>query len=297
MKRWIRMGSVVTGTATALAVGLASASAGPTNPTPPMNPPTASSMAQSSLVSLQDLPKSRMENLFTPVAPCRIVDTRRGGGVLANNVPRRFHVTGTTEFDLQGGTNGGCGVPAAATGITTNVTVAGTVSGGYLSGYPTGTTPPATNFITTHTNFNIAANPTFALAAGSTKPLTITNHGGSTHVIVDVTGYYLPQIYAVLMYDGSSTYADGVYRDGSGNRYATPRVVSSRVTSTGAYEVTLDRDVSGCTPIASVFGGPFVASSTISGNHVYAYTYTLEANTNSPTGSPVNLYWSLQVMC
>lgn len=297
MKRWIRMGSVVTATATALALGLASASAGPTGNDPPANPPTGSGNAQPSRVSLQDLPKSQMESLFKPVAPCRIVDTRRGGGIMTNNVPRSFYVSGTTGFAPQGGTSGGCGIPAAATGITTNVTATGTVSDGYLTGYPTGTTPPFTNFITTHKNFDLTANPTFALAAGNAKPLTITNHGGNTHVIVDVTGYYLPQIYAVLMYNGSATFADGVYRDGLGNRYATPRVISSRVTSPGAYEVTLDRDVSGCTPIASVYGGPFVASSTLNGNHVYAYMYTLQATTNSPTGTPTNLYWSLHVMC
>lgn len=136
------------------------------------------------------------ETLFVPVRPCRIVDTRRGGGAMASNVARTFSVTGTAGFVGQGGTSGGCLIPVAATGVATNITTVGTASDGYLTGFPTGTPEPGTNFMTSHSSFTLTANPTLALAtaAGSAKtPLTVVSHGSSTHLIIDVTGYHIPQ--------------------------------------------------------------------------------------------------------
>jgi hypothetical protein len=39
-----------------------------------------------------------IESRFTPITPCRIVDTRSGGGPLTVNTVRSFYATGTSGF-------------------------------------------------------------------------------------------------------------------------------------------------------------------------------------------------------
>ena len=60
---------------------------------------------------------------FTPVAPCRILDTRLAGGPLAPGAPRSFVVAGTAGFGAQGGREGGCGIPAGAAAVEMNFVV------------------------------------------------------------------------------------------------------------------------------------------------------------------------------
>jgi hypothetical protein len=62
------------------------------------------------------LGESALDLVYTPVTPCRIIDTRPpgAGGALAPGAPRDFHVAGTAGFDTQGGNAGGCGIALAA---------------------------------------------------------------------------------------------------------------------------------------------------------------------------------------
>ena len=62
--------------------------------------------------------------VYTPVTPCRIVDTRNAGGAVSANTIRSFDVDGGT-FIGQGGVNGSCGIPfgvARAVAMTLTVT-------------------------------------------------------------------------------------------------------------------------------------------------------------------------------
>ncbi|SDO47479.1 hypothetical protein SAMN04515671_1054 [Nakamurella panacisegetis] len=284
MKRWIRIGTVAVAGAIALAVGLSSASAG--SPTPPAAPPTASGGHTPAFqADPHTVRPAKSETLFYPVTPCRIIDTRSGGGFLNDNVPRSFYVTGTLGFLPQGGTGGGCGIPAGATGITTNVTATNATMNGYLTGYPTGATPPHTNFISTHPNLTLTANPTFALAAGNNKPLTITNHLGKTQLIVDVTGYYIPQI-------------EGLVTETSTPYNSTSRILSSVRNSTGSFTVTVDSDVTYCTPIVTPYFGTGIYGSAyaFNTNKVQVYLWTL-SNTGQPVPSDGTGYFYLTVVC
>ena len=60
--------------------------------------------------------------VYTPVAPCRIIDTREpgAGGAIPGNGTRDFMVTGATGFESQGGHTGGCGIPEDATSVMIN---------------------------------------------------------------------------------------------------------------------------------------------------------------------------------
>ena len=205
---------------------------------------------------------SSTEAVFVPITPCRIVDTRLGGGKIASGATRSFVVRGTVLFVPQGGKAGGCGVPASATGVATNVTVVNAGGTGYMAGFPAGAPAPLTNFVTYWSDRVVTVNPTFALSAPGTSPhLSIKSVGSSANVIIDVTGYYAPQMAGFVQADGTLTYTSG-------------RVLSSSHPSTGNYDVTFDRDVSQCAFHVSVYDFNWVAAvgpMGSNGAHVYIH--------------------------
>src|SRR4051794_40894311 len=71
--------------------------------------------AASANLALRAAIDSAIESKFTPIVPCRVVDTRVAGGKLIPGTPRGFVAANTAGFPAQGGTINGCGVPAAAT--------------------------------------------------------------------------------------------------------------------------------------------------------------------------------------
>jgi hypothetical protein len=125
---------------------------------------------------------------FYALTPCRAVDTRTGfGGALTNTgsgSPRDFTIQGI------------CGVPAGAKAVALNVTVVTPGSKGHLRLFPSGTATPNISTI------NFAGGET-ALANGAIVPLSATTPDlsiytflvsgtATTHVILDVTGYFAP---------------------------------------------------------------------------------------------------------
>ncbi len=122
---------------------------------------------------------------YVPVTPARILDTRAGiglSGVFSSHVARTFQVTG------QGG------VPANATAVTGNLTVTQQTRNGFLFIGPN----PANNPTSSTLNFPVkddrADGVTVALAGDGTLSVTYAAPvtGPTTHVIFDVSGYFIP---------------------------------------------------------------------------------------------------------
>ena len=222
------------------------------------------------------------QTTFVPVTPCRIADTRAGGGAIANGAVRTFSVQGTTGFAPQGGKSGGCGIPTTASGVVTNITTTGaTAHGGYLTGYPAGSPEPLSNFATYLAGVTTTVNPTFALAGGTTHSLSVRAHGSSVQVIIDVTGYYAPQIQAIIAPDGT------LYSK-------TSAIVSVTHNSTGSYTVATAMDVSYCAVSIGIRGGYYYGDGYGSGNNVYISTWQVNG---SSTAVPEDLYFSVDVTC
>jgi len=119
---------------------------------------------------------------YNPLTPARIVNTRpASANRLRRDVPRTFQITGAG------------GVPAGAVAVTGNVTVTQQTGAGVVSLTPTPQVNPATSSL----NFPLRDNR----ANGVTVPLSPTGTfsavykstvaGARTHLIFDVTGYYL----------------------------------------------------------------------------------------------------------
>ena len=221
------------------------------------------------------------DSVYRSMTPCRIVDTRYGGTILTANTVRSFAVRGSTGFPSQGGKTGGCAIPAAATAITASLTATAPAAAGYLHAWPTGQTEPNATLLNYGTS-SATAGQVVPLAAASPTPLTVKNYAGTTHLIVDVTGYYVPAIEAFIQPDSTI---------GS----STSRVVSSTRVSTGIDRVGIDGSIDGCSVNATPYATGFLyAAAYTSGTSVIVYTWYLD---NTGHVVQANLGFYLQVLC
>ncbi|MGA1344420.1 MAG: hypothetical protein ACO35E_00420 [Ilumatobacteraceae bacterium] len=117
---------------------------------------------------------------FVGVTPTRLVDTRkgRGGGRMSNEQVISFQAAGVA------------GVPAEAVAIAANVTAVDPSREGFLTVWPTGSSRPDTS------NVNFAAGMTVpnlvVVGTGEGGRVSVYHFGGSTDVLVDVTGWFAP---------------------------------------------------------------------------------------------------------
>lgn len=157
-----------------------------------------------------------------------MIDTRGGaplgGGILANSEARNFGVEGI------------CGIPVGADAISANFTVTGSPSappGAFILAYPTGSPPsPIVSLL------NFQAGQTIANAAivplNASGSLTI-NTSHSTHVIMDVNGYFSDQLgspsYSFEIFNNSGTHT--IYTANAETICLTDCGITANIASTG----------------------------------------------------------------
>ena len=143
---------------------------------------------------------------YTPVTPCRIVDTRNSGalsGILAAGSTRSFNGPGGNSFASQGGTASDCNLltKPGISALVINFTVVSPSTGGYMTAFASDVTLPLAATL----NFNagdikgnnatlkINQNPmSFAFNIFTTSQL---------HLVADVVGYYkAPKVAALECY-------------------------------------------------------------------------------------------------
>jgi hypothetical protein len=121
---------------------------------------------------------------FYTVPPCRVVDTRTasgtwGGPALAAEAERVFPIVGQ------------CGIPSTAKAVAVNVTGTGSTASGFLRLYAAF---PASAPTTSVLNFNAgvarANNAIVGLNAAGQIAVFNGMASGTTHVVLDVTGYF-----------------------------------------------------------------------------------------------------------
>jgi hypothetical protein len=171
------------------------------------------------------------EAKFTAITPCRIADTRLAGGTIKIGSPRSFVAASSSSLAAQGGNSAGCGIPTSAVAIQANVVAVGATSSGYLKIYPFGATVPAASYLNFHDSKAIANGGTITLDTTGAKHFTVLA-SRTTHVVIDVSGYFIKPLWANVSSDGSLS-------GGS-------RVTSITRHAIGDYFVEFDRDVSKC---------------------------------------------------
>jgi preprotein translocase subunit Sec61beta len=122
---------------------------------------------------------------FHTVSPCRVVDTRSGLGGTTGPLP----AGSTTTFTVAGA----CGIPVSASAVAFNVTAVGHNTVGNLRVYPAGAPEPTASTINFQPGATRANNGVVALGtAGQVRVKVDMLPGGSTHVVLDVSGYFQP---------------------------------------------------------------------------------------------------------
>ena len=226
------------------------------------------------------------EDLFVPITPCRIIDTREAGGKLsAVTGSRVFDVAGSgPTFAGQGGKAGGCGIGEGATAIEATITAIDSGSG-FLRAWPANVSQPNATFLNYGPSINITNTGTLAIN-GCTgfclidRDLRLRAFANDTHVVVEVNGYYTRQMGALIDFNGSVV---------NGNR-----VVSSTKIGQGQYAVVFDRNIATCSIQASTTlnGGDFVEAGPLPGTPSGAF---VRASDKSSTFEDV--YFYVEVTC
>lgn len=80
--------------------------------------------------------------VYTPISPCRIVDTRLVGGPIAANSTRSFESYNANGFAGQGGDASNCNLPENVSAVTVKVASTRPVGDGFLTVYPFNETRP-----------------------------------------------------------------------------------------------------------------------------------------------------------
>ncbi|CAH0203765.1 hypothetical protein SRABI26_01984 [Arthrobacter sp. Bi26] len=115
---------------------------------------------------------------FKGVSPARLLDTRNSSAVGADSAVS-FQVAGVN------------GIPASVSAVVFNLTVTQARSLGFVTAYPSGTARPNAS------NLNFSAGQTVpnlvTVPVGANGKVALFNRSsGTTHLIADVAGYYLP---------------------------------------------------------------------------------------------------------
>ena len=133
--------------------------------------------------------------MFTPMLPCRILDTRFFAEPLAAGEIRNFLATGSS-FASQGGDS--CQIPNNLGAVFLSVTVVQPDSAGYLTLYPSGTVfrPLAANVnFTAGQIINNQAVVGMYNNSAFSSTFSLYTYARS-HVVIDIVGYFKPaQIY------------------------------------------------------------------------------------------------------
>jgi hypothetical protein len=126
-------------------------------------------------------------NVFVPIVPCRIADTRPAPSTVG---ARSFPLVKDDEFPIQvRGTNGNCTISNGATSVVLNVTALDAKSNGFLTVWPAENLRPNTSNL----NFSGGQAPVpnaVTVKLDSRGGIKIYNSSDSVNVIVDVVGYY-----------------------------------------------------------------------------------------------------------
>lgn len=127
---------------------------------------------------------------YTPVKPCRIIDTRDAGGPFSSYETREYYVYGSVAS--QGGAASCYSPKGEPRAVHINVTVVPVSGQGHFKAYPANIGPPGASLINYKTGVqNIANAATVQNYYYAGQPeIEFQNKFGTADLVVDVLGYY-----------------------------------------------------------------------------------------------------------
>jgi hypothetical protein len=261
--------------------------------------PGAASEARVTADRAKALGEMDRDLVYTPVTPCRLVDTRLVSAPLANNTRTAFIAYSRgAGFAAQGGAASSCNVPTSGEvrAIAANVTVVSPSSFGNVTVQPFGA-PIASSMVNFNADLGLAtANAGIVpLSVGQTRDFDVyldMGPGGTLQVVIDVTGYFMAPTRAgnglrVLQTTGSLPNAP-ITINGSSSNIATAQ---GATVLGGGYTGTLCQDAGGAnygcenqaTGVLSTVGGGF------SNRATEFATTVMGGQTNTASGSSASI--------
>ena len=154
----------------------------------------ASSMALTTNAWAQ-LGSSSSDLVFTPITPCRLLDTRSAttpaGTPIAANSTRSFLVWNQTSFAIQGGAATNCGLTASSNtaALAINFTVVAPATAGFITAFPANVAKPLAATLNYEAGSVRGNSAIVKIAQNSSTALSVFTTS-QTHVVADVVGYY-----------------------------------------------------------------------------------------------------------
>ncbi len=161
--------------------------------------------------------------VYTPIQPCRIIDTRStvSGAILANST-RSFVGVNASNFTSQGGSATNCGtLGLSATALALNVTAVTPSGAGYATVFPFGTAQPVAASVNYATG-DIVNNAIIAQMPNPLSSFDFTIYTfAQSHYVVDIVGYFAPPLATALQcVDTANTTVAGIAAGGTANAVA-----------------------------------------------------------------------------
>jgi hypothetical protein len=182
--RWSSFGSFAGGEPGRLAGGLRNVIANTLTTTPPM---------RTGWTQTKALGDTADDLVYTPVVPCRIVDSRNAGGAFAPGETRNYHAYLTSgTFATQGGAASNCGIPANPGAVALNLTiVSGGAGNGFFTAWPYNASRPLASTLNFYAQGQQVGNGALVpLCQPSCTADFSVFVSGSVDLIIDIVGYF-----------------------------------------------------------------------------------------------------------
>jgi hypothetical protein len=161
--------------------------------------------------------------VYTPIQPCRIIDTRStAAGAIAANSTRSFVAINASNFTSQGGSATNCGtLGLSATALAINLTAVTPTAAGYATAYPFGTAQP----VAASVNYAAGDIVNNALIVQIPNPLSSFDFTiytfAQSHYVADIVGYFAPPLATALQcVDTANVSMTGIPAGGTANAVA-----------------------------------------------------------------------------
>ncbi|MDZ4054670.1 MAG: hypothetical protein U1E24_15615 [Phenylobacterium sp.] len=145
--------------------------------------------------------------VYTPIQPCRIIDTRNTGfGAIAANTSRSFIAISVPNYSNQGGSSTNCGIQGvSATAVAIHLTAVAPAGAGFATVYPHGTPQPLAASLN-YAGGDIVNNAVIVKIPNplSSNDMTIYSFAASDFV-ADIVGYFAPPASTALQCISTST--------------------------------------------------------------------------------------------
>lgn len=137
------------------------------------------------------LGQTNADLVFTPVAPCRIADTRVVGGPVAAGASRSFGAWGYSSFSSFGGSSTNCGMQNVhPAGVLLNVTAVSPSAAGYATVFAGDLATPPLAASVNYTAGAVVNNLVYTDINAATSPDFKVYSFASSNYVIDIVGYF-----------------------------------------------------------------------------------------------------------